>query len=121
MTRHGKWEGINFSMGTCLISQRISIWSRMKGVLIEVLPRFSEDFEDLIKGRDLIGEEHRLHGGVVSAEFRNAVLGREKFQRAGDGCVVVGPGGLEVARLVDSDSIEEVKAVEGFFPGGVKP
>jgi hypothetical protein len=95
--------------------------SRIKVLLIEALLRFSEDFEDLIEGRDLLGEEHRLHGGIVSAEFRNAVLGREKFEGAGDGCVVASPGGLEVARLVDSDSIEEVKAVEGFFPGGVKP
>ena len=108
MTRHEKWAGINFSIGTCLISLRISIWSRMKGVLIEVLLRFSEDFEDLIEGRDLLGEEHRFHGGVVSAEFRNAFLGREEFEGSRDGCVVAGPGGLEVARLVDSDSIEEV-------------
>lgn len=93
----------------------------MKGVLIEVLLRFSEDFEDLIEGWDLLGEEHRLHGGVVSVEFRNAVLGREEFEGAGDGCVVAGPGGLEVASLVDSDSIEEIKAMERFFPGGVKP
>ena len=59
--------------------------------MVELLLCLAEGGEDLLEGGDLLGEEHRFHGGIVAPEFREATFGREEFQGAGDGCFVVGP------------------------------
>ena len=54
------------------------------------------------------GEEHRPHGGVVSAQLGQPGFGRHETQRAGNRRFEVGPTGREEPAFVEADAFQQV-------------